>query len=144
MKLRPFKEEDLPLLAAIRNNPDLQEKMMMTPGHLTTCEVREWIHRRKTDPKGEFLIVANEDDNAIGYVQLYNRELESAEIGICIAPEFQGRGFGSMAIDLLHQHAAGIGLKRLTLRVSFNNDTAIFIYKKAGYKPFGFLLETHL
>jgi len=146
LTLREYTDKDLRFMALIREDPDLQSKLFATPPDLSKSEIAGWAKRRCYAPLGNFFIVSSKDQ-PIGCVQLYNIDpaSKSAEISICIAPKFQGNGFGKQALQLLHEYAKDkLKLNRLALSVSSTNTVAVSLYEKAGYKPFGIMMQTTL
>ena len=61
-----------------------------------------------------------------------------AEVGIFLAPEYVGRGYGTDALNALVDFGFGeLGLERIGLHVSPGNDRAIRSYEKCGFKHEG-------
>ena len=60
--------------------------------------------------------------------QLYN---------IAIAPEFRGRGIGSILLRYMAEKAEEAGCKVLLLEVRRSNTPAITMYRKNGFKESG-------
>ncbi|KAF2008108.1 acyl-CoA N-acyltransferase [Amniculicola lignicola CBS 123094] len=62
----------------------------------------------------------------------------SAEIGIDILPPYQGKGYGTEAINWVLAHAfRRVGLHRVDIRAFEWNDGAVRLYKKLGFKEEG-------
>ncbi len=87
-----------------------------------------------------FVVARREDDTALGFVQVLGLDLVSGvgELGICLAPEAQGRGIGAEAMGLLESYLAGVfRLRKLTLKVLAGNDRAVRFYRRLGFEGVG-------
>lgn len=144
--LRPYRESDLKFLFDLRNDPDIQRKLLFPVRPVSRAEVAHWVETREKDPAGAFLIIAVvHPDQPIGFIQLANIEDKTGEAGLCIAPAFQNKGCGPMAVQLLHQYARdSFGLTRLIARVGLSNQPSINMCRRAGWKPYGILMDYHL
>jgi diamine N-acetyltransferase len=60
------------------------------------------------------------------------------KLGICVAPDSQGKGYGGEAITLLEEYLLSVfQLRKLTLEVLAENTGAIGMYRKHGYSEVG-------
>lgn len=57
-------------------------------------------------------------------------------IDIAVAPEYQGKGYGSLLLEAFENHCIKIGEHRMHLSVNPANNKAIKSYKKNGWKMF--------
>jgi GNAT superfamily N-acetyltransferase len=73
-------------------------------------------------------LIATQKGNPIGYAHLDDRW-----IGLCILPEFQGNGLGSMLMDMILQFAHLSGISPLRLTVDKENERAFQMYKRRGF-----------
>ena len=65
------------------------------------------------------------------------REAERGEYYISnvgVLPDFQGNGYGARLLTLAEEQARKFGLKRCSLIVDQQNDGAIRLYRRFGYK----------
>jgi len=106
VELRPIEQDDLPLLHRWRNDLEMTGPYdTPRPGSL------EHVRRRYLDKpavahkEGELLIVRVDDGVPVGTVQYhgtsYGGYARSYNIGISVAPDQRGRGYGSEAQRLL-------------------------------------------
>lgn len=51
-----------------------------------------------------------------------------------ILPEFRGRGYGTLLIEKLVQELKSLGISRMILQVAGDNQAAIALYKKQGFR----------
>ena len=67
-----------------------------------------------------------------------------AEIQLIISPKFQGKGFATKAVELGMDYAFKIlNLHKLSLVVDCENQRAINVYRKLGFKEEGLLREEY-
>jgi putative acetyltransferase len=145
VRLRPPRDADLGVLLAMRNDAVLQSQLMAHARPNDEAAVRAWLDRRLADPGAAFFVLADADsDRAVGFIQLLKLDPVSGhgELGIAVAPEAQGRGYGREALALLEAHAAGaLGLRKILLTVLAANGGAIALYTRAGYREVGVLRQ---
>lgn len=141
IRLRQWRDEDLPSLTAWRNDVALQTQLMARPRGSDVAKVRSWLESRTSSADRLFLIAATlKTDEAIGYLQFENLNLvdRHGELGICLAPSRQNKGYGTEAILLVagYMHATW-GLRKISLRVLADNQRAIKSYAKCGFVECG-------
>ncbi|TPG58855.1 GNAT family N-acetyltransferase [Ewingella americana] len=98
-----------------------------------------WEGRLATDVPGKFALVACIDGNVVGNITLKVEDVwrrrHVASFGLGVDTACQGRGVGSQllaaAIELCDKW---LNVKRIELTVYADNDAAIALYKKFGFK----------
>lgn len=139
--LRAWESVDLPILQAMRNDFPLQQRLMSRPRSNSLDQVKEWLSNRTKSDNCLFFVIADKITfEAVGYVQVTHIDFISmiGNLGICVAPEHQGKGFGKEALMLLMDYAGDIfGLRKLMLEVLTTNGKAIGLYKKIGFSEVG-------
>jgi RimJ/RimL family protein N-acetyltransferase len=139
--LRAWSPSDLPNLQLMRNDLRLQRQLMAQPRGNSLDQVKDWLHARTKLADGLFLIIAcKSSDQVVGYVQVVGIDFLNGlgTLGICIAPASQGKGYGSEAITLLECYLRDVfRLRKLMLEVLAENDIAISLYVKHGYREVG-------
>ncbi|MBU0807357.1 MAG: GNAT family N-acetyltransferase [Gammaproteobacteria bacterium] len=143
--LRAWGEEDLPGLALLRNDLELQSMLVTQPRPNSMERVRRWL----VDKGGRedvllFVIADRASQQALGYVQLANMQVlhGTAELGICLAPEAQGKGGGREVLELLVHYARQVfNLRKITLQVLADNRRAIAFYLRIGFVEAGCLRD---
>jgi RimJ/RimL family protein N-acetyltransferase len=66
----------------------------------------------------------------------------SCEVGFCLSPENQGKGYGEMLAKKIINHATKkFNMHRIYLEVFNDNERAIRLYKKVGFKVEGILRD---
>ena len=142
--LRAWQEPDIAVMQELRNNVALQLQLMTHPTPNSEQQVRAWLIRRSQEPDTVFFVIA-EQAQAIGYIQLVAMSEMSAmnrcgRLGICLAPDAQGRGHGMAAIQLLESHGAQqLNLRKIVLEVLVDNQSALQLYRRLGYQQCGYL-----
>lgn len=134
-------------LLALRNDVELQARLIAIARGSSMEQVGEWLRRRTGDEHGVFFVIAAAaDDRCLGYVQLtgIDRVHGFAELGLCIDPSAQRRGHGAEALSVLERHAAAtLGLRKIILRVLVSNTGAVSFYESLGYRRVG-IHERHV
>ena len=141
--LRPPISEDKDLLLKLRNDIDLQAMLMSRAKTNTLNKLDVWLNQKLSDDHVIFFVIADSDQNfPVGYTQLVKLDLinRKCELGICIAQEYQGKGYATDTFNLLEDYAKKIfNIRKITLSVLTNNVRAIGFYKKMLYRSVGVL-----
>ena len=141
LSLRAPVEADLPAIAALRNDMALQASVMGTPHPNTPAMARDWMASRLADPRTIFFVVAEAGtDQACGYVMIAHVDPlhGHGELGICLGPAHQGKGYGREALRLVEGYGRDVfGLRKVLLRVLASNAPARALYEKVGYDTVG-------
>ena len=145
LRLRVWREDDVPQLLVLRNNVALQAQLLAHARGSDAAQVREWLQRRSDGLDGRLWVVADRaSDEALGYVQITGLEPvdRRAELGICLAPQAQGRGRGRETLGALLPHLRNTqGLRKLSLRIRADNTAALRCYTGLGYEICGRLRQ---
>ncbi len=145
VELRGRRLEDFSMLAKLRRDTEVQHSLMGYPSeHVSDTDVQHWLDRRSSDPSGRFLIIADQKDECVGFVQLVgiHQKGRFAWLGIAIDPAHQGSGFGKGALNTLFQFSSTeLGLKKLLLEVLEKNQRAITLYRSLGFRQVGILSD---
>lgn len=143
--LRPWVEQDVPLLERLRNDVELQAMLMTQPRPNSEQRVLEWLATKTEADDGLFFIISDsKTGNAVGYLQVVNinQQNGTCEMGICLSPEAQGKGYGASAMHALEEYLrTTFNLRKLSLFVLVDNTGAIAFYVKAGFSEAGRLRE---
>jgi diamine N-acetyltransferase len=143
--LRPYADEDLEVLSALRNDVALQSTLLALPRGSSLARVRAWASSLSDDREAIFLIVADaQTGRAGGFIQLTHLDFlhGHGELGIALSPDARGSGHGANAIGLLEDHARDVfGIRKITLRVLESNAGAVRLYDRLGYRHVGILRQ---
>ncbi len=137
---RPPREEDVPALAALRNDLPTQHALLAAPRPNSLADVRAWIARRSADPQALFFVVADERDAAVGFTQIVAIDERSRHglLGIAIDGRHRGRGHGRRALARTFAAAQADGrLDKLVLHVAADNTGARALYAALGFAEVG-------
>lgn len=143
--LRAFKAGDEEMISRIENHPD--PRLTLFYALPTTLEQQmEKIKNLINDPNSIiFTICRNEDKEPVGQTALLRIDWigRAAIFYIGIADKKNWSvGFGSEATQLLIKYAFDtLNLNRIQLHVAIENEAAVKVYKRTGFKIEGTLRE---
>jgi RimJ/RimL family protein N-acetyltransferase len=147
IRLRTWREHDLPVLMLIRNDVALQGQLLARVRGSNIEQVRDWLVNRDSQPdKLLFIIADQEKDATLGFMQVNDIELtdKRAELGVCLIHEVQGRGVGRKSLRLICTYLRDTwGLRKISLKVRVDNEIAISCYRRVGFNSCG-LLRQHV
>jgi diamine N-acetyltransferase len=139
--LRTWREADVELLTALRNDRDLQALLLARVRGSDEAQVRQWLRDRTSGADSLFFIIAESPaDRCIGYVQLAAIDWVDrvGDLGICVAPGHQRRGAGTRALTLAMDALRRTwGIRKINLRVRSDNLRAIRCYERLGFAHCG-------
>lgn len=109
---------------------------------------RTWLERydQPDGARAGFAIVDEADGKFLGMAALVTLDMEGrqAEAGYIVAPGARGRGVASRALMLLTDWALDeLGLERVELRITVENEPSIRVAEKCGYEHEGVLRSVH-
>jgi len=143
--LRTVEEEDLEFLRDVLNDPDVRRYLgQQTPTNGE--QEREWFEERGSDDDSvNLLVCAGPDgDERAGTVGFGPADAVdgSAEIGLFLAPEHWGEGYGTEAARLLTTYAfSERRLHRMVARAVAENAASRRIWEKLGFREEGYFRE---
>jgi RimJ/RimL family protein N-acetyltransferase len=145
IRLRAWQDKDIPVMKVLRNDVALQAQLLARARGNDDSQVRRWLDERSTGDDSLLYIIADrESDAALGYLQLIGIDPldHRAELGICLAPQAQGRHVGRDSLLLLLTHVQQTrDLRKISLRVRADNPSAIRCYQNVGFEQCGLLHE---
>ncbi|MFD1851502.1 GNAT family N-acetyltransferase [Oceanobacillus bengalensis] len=143
IRIREAAIDDLPALLEIYNYAicnltatfDLQEQ--------TLEDRKKWFEHHGAEYP---LIVAEEDENVIGYSSLspFNEKLAysaTSEVSIYIAPNQQGKGVGSLLMQQILKQARQLNYHTVISGITGGNGASIHLHEKFGFVLAGTLRE---
>jgi RimJ/RimL family protein N-acetyltransferase len=142
VSLRPPRDSDIDVLTTLRRDTALWRTLLAYPPSEppSAPEVRDWIARRTAEAGGCFLVIADDRDQAVGFVQVMevHRRGRLGKIGIALAAEARNKGLGGLALAQLLTYARDkLGLRKLLLEVRADNAAAIALFNAAGFDKVG-------
>lgn len=141
--IRPVKTGDGPGIAAIRRMPGVRENILGFPAERDEA-VEEKI-KEAGKSKHQFVAVVRDESGReliVGTAMLNlfpnPRLRHSAGIGLMVHRDYQGKGVGSALLkELLDLADLWLMLTRVELTVLSDNEKAIRLYEKFGFKKEG-------
>ncbi|KQN48861.1 GNAT family acetyltransferase [Pseudomonas sp. Leaf48] len=140
--LERFNESHIEGLAALYNDPRIARQTLQMPFQSTE------LWRKRLEPDNERLVkvVALHQGAVIGNIGLEQfsriRRSHAGSFGMGVAVEWQGKGVGSKllatALDIADNW---MNLHRVELAVYADNEAAIALYRKFGFKEEGLLRD---
>ncbi|SFJ07727.1 GNAT family N-acetyltransferase [Thermoflavimicrobium dichotomicum] len=150
LNIRAVDIKDVDFIYYLRNDPEIAFWGSGKHGDtlLTRKEIEEIIiNQRSTDRRRWFIIEVEDgytEPHSIGMVTFrdFDRVARSVTIGMCLAKEYWGKGYGTQALrkftDFLFQ---SYNLHRIQLDTFKGNERAIHTYKKCGFVQEGVLRQ---
>ena len=141
MKLLPLKKECIEFVRRVRNDPRVN-KYLFTDAHISKEEQEKWYREQLRDKKN--LVFIAFADETVGYCQVKNIDYanRTCEVGFCIAPEYQNKGYGTILVKELIKYATEkLNMHRLYLEVFADNEKAIRLYERCGFRNEGILRD---
>ena len=89
------------------------------------------------------LMIELNDGTAVGTVDFFHYDPlnNRAELGLLIAPEHRGHGYGRMALQLARDYAAQhIGMRQLYVYIRTDNTACLQLFVDFGFEQAGLLL----
>jgi RimJ/RimL family protein N-acetyltransferase len=145
--LRPVRQDDLPLLAARTNDQAFLTGFNFFALHQPTgLEKRFQENGLLSHEHGTLLVVTREDDQIVGdvdYRRVYYGPRETSasyNLGITIAPEQRGKGYGMEAQQLLAEYLFAVyPIMRVEASTDITNKAEQRALEKAGFSQDGVL-----
>ena len=107
---------------------------------------RARIERWTSDLTNNITLLARSEDRVVGHLQMFRIPFERrkgvAELFIYIHQDFQNLGLGTRMMKKAIELAKERGFHRIGLTVVADNDRAIKVYEKVGFKKEGLARET--
>lgn len=142
LTLRPFVEDDLEAMHAIRSDPDVARYLYRGPFQ-TLEETRKFLEQRMASPawlrEGDWLsaaVVEDESGLTVGDVAFHwvSESDRTAEIGFVIDPRRQGKGYATEAAKALVDWAFAAGFHRVIGRTEARNAGSARVLEKLGMR----------
>jgi len=135
--LRPVTEDDAARLLQILHEPEVARWW----GVFDAKRVREDL----IDPPDETVFAVELDRELIGAVNVYEEptpEYRHASLDIFLAPDRHGQGLGTEALLVVARYLVDErGHHRLTIDPAADNDRAIRVYERLGFRPVGVMRD---
>lgn len=117
--------------------------LIREPGEfdITLKHEEEFIEGFRKDPKA-LLLVAAIDGELVGNCSLmsmgsYRRYAHRCEVGIALYQKYSHAGIGTIMMETILSAAKDMGYEQAELEVVCDNQNAITLYQKLGFKVYG-------
>lgn len=133
VQIRSMIEDDLPMVLAWRNHPEVR-RFMFTQHEISLEEHAQWFMRAAQDNARRLLIV-QEQGSPIGYVQFSNVEPGGvADWGFYARPD-SAKGTGNKLGESVLDHAFGqLKLHKVCGQAIDTNQASIRFHERLGFK----------
>ena len=136
--IRFLVHEDLPMVLAWRNHPNVR-RFMLTQHEITLEEHRNWFAKVSQDVTHRLLII-EEAQLPIGYVHLSNITLgNAADWGFYTRPDSPKGNGRKLGFTALNYAFSELGLHKLCGYAIECNQASIVLHKRLGFKQEGIL-----
>jgi RimJ/RimL family protein N-acetyltransferase len=137
VRVRRYRDEDVPAVQAACNDPLTQRFLPMLPSPYTMEDASWWV-REGSLPAferggGNFAIADPGDDGLLGGIGITHEQNGNGEIGYWVAPWARSRGVATAATRALTDYAFAAGYGRLQLRTEHENTSSQRVAIAAGY-----------
>ncbi|MDE2593756.1 MAG: spermidine N1-acetyltransferase [Burkholderiales bacterium] len=142
LRLRPLEREDLRFVHELDNNETVMHYWFEEPyeAFVELCD----LYDKHIHDQSERRFIAEFGQERVGLVELVeiNHIHRRAEFQIIIAPVHQGKGYATEATLLAMDYAFMVlNLYKLFLIVDCENERAVKVYTKLGFKEEGCLID---
>lgn len=109
--------------------------------HMTLKQEESFIHSC-IDNARELMLIATINGEHVGNCSLmsvgtYKRYRHRCEIAIALYQKYWGAGIGKIMLETVLSVARELGYEQAELEVIRNNDHAVNLYQKLGFRPYG-------
>lgn len=137
VRVRRYRDEDVPAVQASCDDPLTQRFLPMLPSPYTMEDALWWV-REGALPAferggGNFAIADPDDDTLLGGIGITHEQNGNGEIGYWVAPWGRSRGVATAATRALTDYAFAAGYGRLQLRTELENTASQRVAIAAGY-----------
>lgn len=143
IRLRALERDDLKFVHDLNNNRRVMSYWFEEP-YESFVELEDLYIKHIHDQSERRFIVETVEGERVGLVELVEITYihRRAEFQIIIAPEWQGKGYGTAVTRLAADYAFRVlNINKLYLLVSTDNEQAIQVYRNAGFVEEGHLVD---
>jgi RimJ/RimL family protein N-acetyltransferase len=145
--LRNFEDKDLVSFIEYRSDKDVMRFQSWTssPSQLETKKFISQQSQLKVDIKGEWIQIAFETKDSGTHIGdcAFIRNDKTAEVGITLAKQSQGKGYAVEGMKaLLELLFNDLGVHRIIATIDVNNYSSIKLFEKLGFRKEGHFVES--
>ena len=137
--LRKIEPQDLPFLYRWENDASVwSDGANHNP--LSQQDLRDYIAATTGDlyRDGQLRLMINDQDLTVGCIDLFDLDIRNrrAAIGMYIAPEYRGKGFGKEAVTALEEYAfRHLDIRLLYAVIATANNACTHVFRSLDYQP---------
>lgn len=142
--LRTIEEADLPFLQRTVNDPDVRRRLAGSGTPINAAQERDYYESVVSGDDDTVNLLICDGEEPAGTISLMDVDHRNgtAEIGLFLAPAFQGRGLGTEASELVTGYAfEELRLHRVVAWVLAGNEASTRLWETLGYEHEGVLRE---
>jgi RimJ/RimL family protein N-acetyltransferase len=149
IRLEPLDERFVPDFEQLASDPEVV-RFTRVPARTDSSFAATWVGRYVAgwdDGSRAGFAILSSDDEFLGLAAIVDLDLagRQAEIGYVVAPAARGRGVAGRALRLVSAWALGpLGLERVELRISADNEPSLRVAERLGFVREGVLRSLHL
>ena len=137
IRLRPFREFDIPVFTTALNDWDVAQWLERTPYPYDDAAARAWLAQVTADHAsghpGTFAIAATKDDVLVGGISVTG-DGKAPALGYWLKPQAWGRGIATRAARLIVAYAfEDLQVSRLAARTDIDNQASGRVLTKVGF-----------
>ena len=136
IQLRYLEQSDLEFLYDVEND----EKLWVYGSerqYFSKKKLSDYIHNAKQDIEisKQVRFVISYKGKAVGMIDLYDYNDQSAGVGVIVLHDCQKKGFAKESLSLLTDYAfSNLKLKKLFCSITLNNIASIKLFSSFGFK----------
>lgn len=138
LQLRPLHPGDLDFLRCIENDPEhWRYSDLDSPFDEDTLRNYLWHANKPLEEAGQYrwILTVNEQSAGLFDVYDYHSIARRAALGLILAPEFRGRGYGYRGLNMLLDYLfAHYPLHQLYATVAVDNRASQQLFQALGFK----------
>ncbi len=133
LRLRPVLPEDCRILWEWANDPTVRALSFSTESIPWEDHIK-WFERKTHDPNCSIWIALDEEDSRLGVIR-FDTQNQEAEIGVCLAPEARGKGYGGhiirSGVEACYRER---GTRLYHALIKKENSASLRAFEKAGFR----------
>lgn len=135
LTLRPFLESDYEMALELFRDPSVYATYML-PDLRTEEEGRKLFNyfQKASNDLNAFVYAVSFKNTFVGFINHVTKDEESIEVGYCIHPEYQNRGFATETLKAAIEELFRIGYKVVKAGHFKENIASGKVMRKAGMK----------
>jgi len=142
----PLTEEWIEFIRQVRNDHKVNLWLASPSMPISAEDQEQWFDwYLSQDDVQRFIALAKGNPVGYGLIKSIDQVHRSAEVGLCIASEHWGKGYGKRLLEwLVERVLVTLNLHRCWLDTFADNERAVHLYKTIGFKREGLLRENRL